>query len=1044
MTILHAESTVRERTIINVTVRNSVARLAPAQPRLVCDNDKYRIRFSFDEEWDGYTDKVARFISKSGYTDVEFSGDEVDVPRQVNTLRLLVGVYTEGGPFTTTSAVIPCDPSVLSENSKPSVENDGHYLNEARELVKEAREAAEDARKAAADVQASVIVDVDALPTENISPDTFYRLKVPNGASALYHYVAGEWYELADKADLAEADKAINAELLKKTEILDVDVLPTEDVKDTCLYRIRTFNGIFFWTYDDKLEPDGRFVLHFVDVLPTVGVSGCLYYQKSDGEYYIYAHGAWHNNLYPVVYSRAEVDAVDFHGAYLVENMDVKLYAPDTSNPYQIKWVALTNEADALITVDTLPESGGKDGYIYRIQKAYGVLMSYDDEYAEHAVPATLHYVDSLPDVGVSFDGDHIPLNIYKQKGDNGYYSYQYGEWQEIHRLFGIAQSYEELKASNFYIGFIPQSTECELYVADKSDPFNVRWVHLNKKAVSNVTTLPMDDIDEEGFYKTSENFASIYIKHEDGSTEVDSFFGVPVTLHAVDELPTQGELAVDNAESPTRFIGYYCRADKMAYVYYDSGEGGYLWIPLQEFLVSINPNATWKEIQSVDEVTDIDVLYIRLNKNAIFHYDGEWHELVDKAELEGALGEASNALKATASGAKVTIEDISPITHTPRVRLRSRNVLPYPYANATMTKNGITFTANADGSVTVNGTATANVDFGLYNGACYLTAGTYGVLGVGATSNVRFLGEFYNGSSWITGFYTTGTGKSFALTEANVANTTRLYICVSVTSGETVNNLTLYPIIAKDNIPTKYTPYTTDFSGLTLKRYGATESELLATYKAKADGTVDGVTSLYPITTLEADDAATVEVEYNRDMQAALDGKLDKVTSTSTFDRAYIVTGEGTQSATMISSKYVTANSLVKRTSTGAIVTAPPTADNQATPKVYVDSKLGKTTEVLWSEVDGGEYIVTDGEYVFGFDATPSNGCVRYNGSFDSVFWRGQDAYITVSGDEKGWFENGVILSFNDLLLDNQAIIKFRELPCLHGPQMLLIEVIL
>ena len=41
------------------------------------------------------------------------------------------------------------------------------------------------------------------------------------------------------------------------------------------------------------------------------------------------------------------------------------------------------------------------------------------------------------------------------------------------------------------------------------------------------------------------------------------------------------------------------------------------------------------------------------------------------------------------------------------------KNLLPYPYHHTTKTENGITFTDNGDGSVTVSGTATEYVDFG-------------------------------------------------------------------------------------------------------------------------------------------------------------------------------------------------------------------------------------------------------------------------------------------------------------------------------------------
>ena len=42
----------------------------------------------------------------------------------------------------------------------------------------------------------------------------------------------------------------------------------------------------------------------------------------------------------------------------------------------------------------------------------------------------------------------------------------------------------------------------------------------------------------------------------------------------------------------------------------------------------------------------------------------------------------------------------------------KTKNLIPYPYLNTTLTKNGITFTDNGDGSITANGTATDNAVF--------------------------------------------------------------------------------------------------------------------------------------------------------------------------------------------------------------------------------------------------------------------------------------------------------------------------------------------
>ena len=44
----------------------------------------------------------------------------------------------------------------------------------------------------------------------------------------------------------------------------------------------------------------------------------------------------------------------------------------------------------------------------------------------------------------------------------------------------------------------------------------------------------------------------------------------------------------------------------------------------------------------------------------------------------------------------------------------KSKNLIPYPYTNTTKTIDGVTFTDNGDGSITVNGKATSSIDFTL------------------------------------------------------------------------------------------------------------------------------------------------------------------------------------------------------------------------------------------------------------------------------------------------------------------------------------------
>lgn len=100
---------------LHVIVSNKKATFLQRDGGIVCGNSDYQIEFHFDSEWDAYLTKTARFIWKGKPKDVEFPGSICPVPIVANTEELEVGVYVEG-LSTTTSAIIPCELSILCES----------------------------------------------------------------------------------------------------------------------------------------------------------------------------------------------------------------------------------------------------------------------------------------------------------------------------------------------------------------------------------------------------------------------------------------------------------------------------------------------------------------------------------------------------------------------------------------------------------------------------------------------------------------------------------------------------------------------------------------------------------------------------------------------------------------------------------------------------------------------------------------------------------------------------------------------------------------
>lgn len=136
------------------------------------------------------------------------------------------------------------------------------------------------------------------------------------------------------------------------------------------------------------------------------------------------------------------------------------------------------------------------------------------------------------------------------------------------------------------------------------------------------------------------------------------------------------------------------------------------------------------------------------------------------------------------------------------------KNLMPYPYKDATKTINGITFTDNGDGSITMNGTATADAIFLL--SPIYLKAGTYtlSVSDSGFNSNLcNFqLSNSENNVWWGFKAETSSIGtRTYTLDEDLLFNYNRLL----VKAGHTMDNVTWKPMVRRAEVTDDtYEPY--------------------------------------------------------------------------------------------------------------------------------------------------------------------------------------------------------------------------------------------
>ena len=200
-------------------------------------------------------------------------------------------------------------------------------------------------------------------------------------------------------------------------------------------------------------------------------------------------------------------------------------------------------------------------------------------------------------------------------------------------------------------------------------------------------------------------------------------------------------------------------------------------------------------------------------------------------------------------------IADISKVN----VKRQGKNLIPYPYYETTKTINEVTFTDNGNGSITVNGTAPADAALTTF----YFTESTVDISDL-----------FVDGGTYVINDITLPTGNTINMVldviDKSTNNATYIYRGQSFTVDKSkylykgfriqmgkdwsADNVVVYPQIELGTTPTEYEPYTPPI-----------------TASVNASGTVRGLKSIYPTTTLTTDTkGAVVDVEYNRDINKA------------------------------------------------------------------------------------------------------------------------------------------------------------------------------
>ena len=205
-----------------------------------------------------------------------------------------------------------------------------------------------------------------------------------------------------------------------------------------------------------------------------------------------------------------------------------------------------------------------------------------------------------------------------------------------------------------------------------------------------------------------------------------------------------------------------------------------------------------------------------------------------------------------------IVATDYTPYIDPTTVTLTGCGKNLFKVAGKTQSHNGVTFTVNDDGSVSVTGTATKATFMGL--GALKIKPGEkYRVSGSPTGSAFDTYMLYIHNNTTGSDTYDLGEGRVFTGKEGDLG------VTIAVYAGTTVNNLTFYPMVVLGEGSENFEPY----NGTTIS--------------PTSDGTVAGLTSLSPTMTLLTDKAGvTVECEYNRDTNKVIAELLNKIAELS------------------------------------------------------------------------------------------------------------------------------------------------------------------
>lgn len=191
---------------------------------------------------------------------------------------------------------------------------------------------------------------------------------------------------------------------------------------------------------------------------------------------------------------------------------------------------------------------------------------------------------------------------------------------------------------------------------------------------------------------------------------------------------------------------------------------------------------------------------------------DGLYTLLEQKNEIYVQTATDTYTTRETAGGENIADGVQTPVKKITGKTVKTTNLLPFPYLDGTsLTSNGVTFTANNDGSITVNGTPT---DYAAYRFISdFRGIGEFILSGIPSSANLTFTFTAYNSAGDSIGTVNGLAGQSIQFNTANYIGYDHALLQIRRSqNSEVINNVTVYPMLNEGSTALPYMPY---FSGL-------------------------------------------------------------------------------------------------------------------------------------------------------------------------------------------------------------------------------------